>query len=250
MADISILQSAAATVPTGYTIAGAQEIVLKSVTASFDGTGAGGSYVPAVQVVDPSGHIVGTFTLQQTLAAGASADISWFPGLAGTASSTPVTGTVQVPVYLDTPDNSGNSFPTLTLSNGFTTVQRILPALSHAGDGTWVGSIPVPEDYSSTPKVIISAVTNAVAGAVRWVVGTSVIAAGGREDSAFTDETAQNVTVPGTTSTRFDSTFAITGNTPVAGASLNIRVKRNAANAGDTCTATALVWQVVFQYAR
>jgi hypothetical protein len=250
MADISILQSAAAAVPTGYTIAGAQEIVLKSVTASFDGSGAGGSYVPAVQVVDPSGHIVGTFTLQQTLAAGVSADISWFPGLAGATSGSAATGTVQVPIYLDTPDNSGNAFPTLTGSNGFLVVQRILPALSHAGDGTWVGSIPVPLDYNSTPQIIISAVTNAVVGAVRWNVGTTVINHGSSEDTAFVDETAQNITVPNTTSTRFDTTFSITGSVPVANKTLNVRIKRNASNAGDTCTFAALIWQIVFQYSR
>jgi hypothetical protein len=81
MADISILDKAAASVPKAYKIAGAQEIVLKGVTASFDGGGAGGNWIPAVQVIDPSGFVVGTYTIGSTLAAGVSADVSWFPGV-------------------------------------------------------------------------------------------------------------------------------------------------------------------------
>jgi hypothetical protein len=81
MADISILDKAATSVPKQYKIAGAQEIVLKGVTASFNGSGAGGSWVPAVKVIDPSGFVVGTYTLGASLAAGVSADVSWFPGV-------------------------------------------------------------------------------------------------------------------------------------------------------------------------
>lgn len=88
MADISILDSAAHAAPKGYTVAGSQEIVLKGVTASFDGTGAAGSWVPAFQVVDPSGHVAGTYTAGSTLAAGASADVSWFPGVGSGGSAT------------------------------------------------------------------------------------------------------------------------------------------------------------------
>jgi hypothetical protein len=87
MADISILDPAVSAVPKSYKVKGAQEIVLKGVTASYDGTGAGGSFIPAVQVVDPSGFIVGTYTLGSTLTAGASADVSWFPGVTPAAAS-------------------------------------------------------------------------------------------------------------------------------------------------------------------
>jgi hypothetical protein len=88
MADISILDTSVRAAPKGYVIHGAQEIVLKGVSASFDGTGAAGSYVPAVQVIDPSGFTVGTYVLGQTLAAGASADVAWFPGVKPAAATT------------------------------------------------------------------------------------------------------------------------------------------------------------------
>jgi hypothetical protein len=82
MADISILATQTAAAPTDYVVKGAQEIVVRAVTASFDGTAAGGSFVPAVQVIDTGGTIVGTYPCSTTLAAGALADVSWFPGLA------------------------------------------------------------------------------------------------------------------------------------------------------------------------
>jgi hypothetical protein len=77
--DVSILDSAVHAAPKGYTIKGAQEVVLKSVTASYDGSGAAGSFVPAVQLVDPSGAVAGTYTFGGSLSVGATADVSWFP---------------------------------------------------------------------------------------------------------------------------------------------------------------------------
>lgn len=54
---------------------------MKGVTASFDGTGAATQFVPAVQILDPSGFVVGTYPSATTLSAGATADVSWFPGV-------------------------------------------------------------------------------------------------------------------------------------------------------------------------
>ena len=88
VADVSILDSSVHAAPKGYTVKGAQEIIVRSVTASFDGTSAAGSFVPAVQIVDPSGFVTGTYPLDSPLAVGALADISWFPGL-GAGSSSP-----------------------------------------------------------------------------------------------------------------------------------------------------------------
>lgn len=81
MADIAIKQAQVMAVPTSYTIPGAQEILIKSVRATFDGTSAAGSFVPTLQIVSPGGTIVAECPLDQTLAAGVSADVSFFPGL-------------------------------------------------------------------------------------------------------------------------------------------------------------------------
>jgi hypothetical protein len=107
MADVAILASQVQATPAGYTIPGGQEILIKSIEASFDGSGATGAYVPVLQVVAPGGGgtVVGEYPLGQDLAAGASADITWFPGpLVGGGSSgtdletTNTGGTVTVPV--------------------------------------------------------------------------------------------------------------------------------------------------------
>ena len=79
MPDQSILDTSVHTAPKGYQVTGAQQILIKSVTASFDGTGAGGSWVPALQILDPSGFVTGTYVCGTTKAAGESADVSWFP---------------------------------------------------------------------------------------------------------------------------------------------------------------------------
>jgi len=109
MTDTPIIDLPVHAAPKQYMVAGAQEIILKGVTASFDGTLAAGDFVPAVQILDPGGHVVGTYTLGSTLAAGASADISWFPGVNPPASAVSA---------LETTDGSVDVNPTTELFIG------------------------------------------------------------------------------------------------------------------------------------
>lgn len=152
---------------------------------------------------------------------------------------------------LDTPDASGNGYPSLSLTaspgGGFSNVRRIIPTFTHGVDGTWEGSIRVPHNYASGAKLILSFVVNATSGAVRSLVSTAVVAAGVTEDTAYTAETAVNTTVPGTARFRFDVSFTLT-TTPVAGSTLNVKVTRNGANGADTCTVDALLWELIFEY--
>lgn len=150
-------------------------------------------------------------------------------------------------VVLDTPDASGNGFPALSTSNGFSVVRRIVPAFINALDGTWEGNIVVPADYSSAGAILVSGVCNANSGAVRLRVSTSVIANGASEDGAYTDEAYVNHTVPGTALFRDDVTFTL-ATTPVAGRTLNVKVTRNGSNGGDTLAVAYLLWDVSFQY--
>lgn len=113
MADVSILDTSSAAVPKAYEVAGAQEIILKGVTASFDGSGAGGSWIPALQVVDPSGFIVGTYTCSTTVAAGSSVDVSWFPrgGVAvSAAAGRGVSHGDVASLTLTVPDSDGSTY--------------------------------------------------------------------------------------------------------------------------------------------
>lgn len=90
MADVAIKQAQVAAAPTAYTVPGAQEIVLKSVKATFDGTGAAGAFVPTLQIVEPGGTVMVECALGSSVSAGASVDMSWFPGV--DAATTGTTG--------------------------------------------------------------------------------------------------------------------------------------------------------------
>jgi hypothetical protein len=76
--------------PKDYTLAGTQEIALKSVSAEIDGSGAASSYKPTLQLLDPNGHVCWEGEVSDAVAAGASVRASWFPGLGGTGASTGV----------------------------------------------------------------------------------------------------------------------------------------------------------------
>src|SRR5882724_5136327 len=75
------------TAPKEYTVPGAQEILLKCVRATFDGAGAGGDFLPTLEIVSPAGQVSGTFTADSAVAAGASAAVSWFPGVKAAKAS-------------------------------------------------------------------------------------------------------------------------------------------------------------------
>lgn len=89
MADVEILASQRVSAPLTYAVPGGQEILLKCLAASFDGSGAAVSWQPAIQIVGPSGQVLRTFPLVNPLAAGASADVSWFRG-GGLVAAAPV----------------------------------------------------------------------------------------------------------------------------------------------------------------
>lgn len=90
MTDIAIIAPAVKSVPQDYTIPGAQEILPKSVSAAMDGTSAGTSWFPCLQVLDPAGHVMFSAIASAPIAAGASADVSWFRGLAQVPSSSAI----------------------------------------------------------------------------------------------------------------------------------------------------------------
>ena len=77
-ADFVIADLSTSSVTKDYTLPDSVEIVLKAVTASFDGSGASGQYVGMVDIISPAGLVVARCPCTTTLAAGASADISWF----------------------------------------------------------------------------------------------------------------------------------------------------------------------------
>jgi hypothetical protein len=85
-ADVTILAAGVEGVPASYTVPPLQEILLKSVHAVIDGTGASGDFVPVLEIVSDAG-IVNARCVGSTVTAGASVDASWFPHVAAAAAS-------------------------------------------------------------------------------------------------------------------------------------------------------------------
>lgn len=239
MPDLQILATATSPAPLAYPIPGGLAILLKAATASFDGTGAGSSWQPAVTILGPSGRAIGTFTAA-ALAAGASADVSWFPrvaaGSSGGGGGGGGTRIVRLPV--DTPDASGNGFANLTIGTGWSNVRRVLPAFTNGVDGTWEGSIQIPDDYASGGTLRLRWAANATTGNLRNRVGTSVVANNVSTDTAYTQESYVNTAVPGTALQRFTSTFALS-TTLAAGSTLFVQVTRNGSSGSDTLATVA-----------
>ena len=85
MADSQFNPLGSVTAPADWTLPASLNLLLKNVYASYDGTSAAGSFQPALQIISDSGHTVGTYPCSTTVAAGGSADVTWFPGLGAAA---------------------------------------------------------------------------------------------------------------------------------------------------------------------
>ena len=90
MADAQIVRSDVSGVPADYTVPGTSRIELKAVAAEYADNGAGSSWLPCVEILSDSGHVIARACDQGvSVAAGGSAEVSWFPrvGRAQAASS-------------------------------------------------------------------------------------------------------------------------------------------------------------------
>lgn len=114
MADSQFNPLGSVTAPADWTLPASLNLLLKNVYASFDGTGAGGSFVPCLQIVSDSGHTVGTYPCATTVAAGASADVTWFPRVKQPCPDVPPAPPLgQLWAWYDFSDSS-----TVTISGG------------------------------------------------------------------------------------------------------------------------------------
>jgi hypothetical protein len=84
--DATIVAASSQPVPSIYDVPGAQEIIVKSCYAQFDGTGAAGDFLPVVQFISPAGNIVATAQGPKVTAGGV-ADVSFFPHVAPPAAA-------------------------------------------------------------------------------------------------------------------------------------------------------------------
>jgi hypothetical protein len=154
--------------------------------------------------------------------------------------------TVQIPAPLYIPDSSGNGYPLLYDA---TPHRYMIPAFAKDVAGYWYGHLRVPQDYVSTPKIILSIGANATTGNTRLAVSTYTAADAESYDGTYTTETAQDVTVPGTAYLRKDVTFTLTTSGGLtAGDELIVRVDHEGAHVNDTLAVDTILFSAVFQY--
>lgn len=78
MADEQILVAGTSALPLSYGVPNSVEEALLCVNATIDGTNASGNYLATVEIVSDGGVVVARCPCFTTIAAGASAEVSWF----------------------------------------------------------------------------------------------------------------------------------------------------------------------------
>jgi hypothetical protein len=88
--DQQVLVTGQASAPASWTVPGNGQITPRVVFASYDGTAAAAAFYPALKIVSDAGETVGIYPCGSSVAAGGSADVSWFPGVSAQAASSTI----------------------------------------------------------------------------------------------------------------------------------------------------------------
>lgn len=156
--------------------------------------------------------------------------------------------TRTIPVNIVMPSADGDTYPArVDLAPNIVE----WPAFAQDVEAEWYGEVSVPPEFVGTAKLLISFAWNATTGVARFTIGVGPPADGETYDVTFTDETAIDVTVPGTAYFRKDVTFPASGSlgaTIAANDHLQIRIVKNGTHANDTVAAVTYMPKVRFQY--
>lgn len=134
MADTQIRGLGESPAPLVYTVPGAQEIILKSLFASFDGSSAGSDFFPCVRVRAPGGGIVGEYITQAAVTAGSSADVSFAPFLRGGSGASAAPAVSSPFVYAaDTSQVIPSGAVTALIFDSYSTAQGSQPMIDLSG---------------------------------------------------------------------------------------------------------------------
>jgi hypothetical protein len=80
VADTQILPGGQGAAPQDWTLPASAELIVKAVSASFDGSAAAVSWYPAVELISDAGDRIALAITSSARAAGESAVVSFFPG--------------------------------------------------------------------------------------------------------------------------------------------------------------------------
>lgn len=151
-------------------------------------------------------------------------------------------GTMRIPIRLRTPQitaNAGNSYY-MVGSHTDWDMPRWEFLLNVKGKVYGVVSVPHNLNATPTAKIILAICANATSGVTRLNVATKDVADGESLNPSLTDETAQDITVPGTAYLRKDVTFTLT-NAPAADDLLIVEVFHEGDHANDTLAVNTLL---------
>jgi hypothetical protein len=81
VAQVTILLSGSEPTPLAYTVPSAQDVQPLVCNATFDGSGAGGAFLPTIEIVNDAGIVISRVSTSTKVAAGASAEVTFAPFL-------------------------------------------------------------------------------------------------------------------------------------------------------------------------
>lgn len=154
--------------------------------------------------------------------------------------------TVQVPLDFMVPDSTGSAYAALIAG---TNIRALFPAFLKDVDSAWWAKVRIPEDYASSPAVLLRIGANSTAGQVTsWIVSSVARdQSAGWDAAALTAETVQDLTLQTTAYRPTDLTFTLS-TSPSAGNDLIVKILHNGTRSQDTLAVDSLLFQAVFQY--
>ena len=199
MASSDVVLSApdVVSVPMDYDVPPAQEIVPKCVTASLDGSASVSAYLPMLELLSPAGQVVFRSPTSTLVAAGGSADVSWFQlSNAQGASSSPVTpyeelifSTPGLQLYwkLDEAAGAGTIADSAGGNNGtvYGLVNQGTAPLADVLSATFVGGMAgrktdTPVDQSTQLMTALVWIKTIAAAGTTYIAFADTTSAGGR----------------------------------------------------------------------
>lgn len=157
MPDIAIVNRATAAAPKDYPLTGTQELLLRVVRAVMDGSAASGSYLPAVQMIAPSGDVMWSAVPSDPVAAGGSVDVSWFPGGNLEQGATQAAGITLVTSPRGTISVGSPAGPTVNLDLASSGVVTSLDSITGAVSLVAGTNVTISDNTPSAGQITIAA---------------------------------------------------------------------------------------------
>jgi hypothetical protein len=164
--------------PQSYGVPNATEIIPLAINATFDGTGAAGSFVPTVEIISDGGVVIARVPCQTTVAAGGSAECTFAPFLRADSGGS-MSGQQQLGVYHSdavTVSGSSNVVVSWVYDAGDAVLDLSAPTLptvtssgvwfvvcNFQGSGTWVSGNGLEGDLSTQLPVLTRSLTTSLA---------------------------------------------------------------------------------------